>query len=300
MPACIILNPHAGSAADVEALRAAVQQLGNVSICETQQPSHARDLARAAIAESFDLIVAAGGDGTINEVVNGLAGGLDRIRLGIIPLGTGNDFVRTVGIPTDIEEAVAVLRAGYTRKIDIVRVTSDTTRYFINIANGGFSGLVDEKLTDEFKKTWGPLSYLRGALAALPDLADYHTTLTFDDEEAQELAVYNVSVANARYCAKGVPIAPLAEPDDGMLDVVVVSAAALPELATLVPQILLGDHLDNDLIIYRRARKVAIHSRPGMWFNVDGELVGNEPSTFEVAPLALEVVVPAEQQAEEE
>jgi diacylglycerol kinase (ATP) len=135
------------------------------------------------------------------------------------------------------------------------------------------------------------MSYLRSALAALPDLSDYHTTITFDDEEEQQLAVYNVTVANARYAAKGIPIAPDADPDDGLLDVVIVSAAALPELATLVPQILLGKHLDNELITYRRAKKVAIHSEPGMWFNVDGELVGNEPSMFEAVPQALKVVV---------
>jgi diacylglycerol kinase (ATP) len=206
-------------------------------------------------------------------------------------MGTGNDFVRTINIPSDIEQAVDVLAKQHTRKLDIVRVQSDESRYFINVANGGFSGLVNEKLTDEMKSSWGPLSYLRGALAALPNLQDYHTFVTFDDEDEQEIAAYNITVANARYVAKGIPLAPRAEPADGLLDVVIVQAAALPQLATLVPQILLGNHLDSDLIIFRRVRKVAVRAQPGMWFNVDGELVGNEPSSFEVVPLALEVVV---------
>ncbi len=291
MSTWVILNPNAGSAGDVHALHAALARLGDVEVRETSKEGEARTLAQTALAEGAELVVAAGGDGTVNEVVNGLAGGLGRAPLGIIPLGTGNDFVRTINIPADLDRAVDVLVRGHKRKLDIVRVQSDETRYFINVANGGFSGLVDEKLTDEMKGSWGPLSYLRGALAALPDLRDYHTFITFDDENEQEIDAYNVTVANARYVAKGIPLAPRAEPADGLLDVVIVQAAALPQLATLVPQILLGNHLDNDLITFRRARKVAVRAQPGMWFNVDGELVGNEPSTFEVVPLALEVVV---------
>jgi diacylglycerol kinase (ATP) len=291
MSTLVILNPNAGSAGDVDALQAALARLGDVEVRETNKPGEACTLAQTALAEGAELIVAAGGDGTVNEVVNGLAGGLGRARLGIIPMGTGNDFVRTINIPTDIEQAVDVLAKQHTRKLDIVRVQSDESRYFINVANGGFSGLVNEKLTDEMKSSWGPLSYLRGALAALPNLQDYHTFVTFDDEDEQEIAAYNITVANARYVAKGIPLAPRAEPADGLLDVVIVQAAALPQLATLVPQILLGNHLDSDLIIFRRVRKVAVRAQPGMWFNVDGELVGNEPSSFEVVPLALEVVV---------
>lgn len=262
-----------------------------VELRATSEAGEARTIAQTALAHGADLVVAAGGDGTINEVVNGLAGGLDGPRLGIVPLGTGNDFARTINVPADVAQAVDLIAQGHTRKLDIVRVESDETRYFINVANGGFSGLVDEKLTDEIKAAWGPLSYLRGALAALPDLTNYHTHITFDDEDEQQIAAYNVTVANARYVAKGIPLAPHAMPDDGLLEVVIVMAAALPQLATLVPQILLGNHLDNDLVIYRRARKVTVQSQPGMWFNVDGELVGNAPSTFEAVPLALNVVV---------
>jgi diacylglycerol kinase (ATP) len=291
MSTWVIFNPNAGTAGDIDTLRTAVERLGVVELRPTSEAGHARIIAQTALANGADLVVAAGGDGTINEVVNGLAGGLRRARLGIVPLGTGNDFARTINVPADVQQAVALIAEGHTRKLDIVRVESDETRYFINVANGGFSGTVDEKLTDEIKAAWGPLSYLRGALAALPDLTDYHTQITFDDEDEHDIDAYNITVANARYVAKGIPLAPHAMPDDGLLDVVIVLAAALPQLATLVPQILLGNHLDNDLVIYRRARKVAIASQPGMWFNVDGELVGNAPSTFEAVPLALDVVV---------
>ena len=187
-----------------------------------------------------------------------------------------------------------MLQAGRTRAVDVVRVTSDATRYFINVSAGGFSGLVDEKLTSEMKQAWGPLAYLRSAVEALPDLTDYHTFITFDDETQHEIKTYNIVVANARYVAGGIPIAPEAEIDDGLVDVLIVPLASVPQLALLVPKILLGQHMQDERIVVHRARKVRVDSRPKMWFNADGELVGNEPSTFEVLPKALTVVVGAD------
>ena len=147
MGVCIILNPNAGSARDVDAIEASALRLGETTFCTTDQPGEATRLAQRAIADGCDLLVAAGGDGTINEVLNGLAPDFTRARLGILPLGTGNDFVRSMGIPTELDAALDVLAAGTERSIDVVRVTSDRTRYFINVSAGGFSGLVDEKLT---------------------------------------------------------------------------------------------------------------------------------------------------------
>ncbi len=291
MKACCILNPHAGTAGDAEAVRNGLRHLGDVTFYLTQHAGEAQRLAREAVASGCDLVVAAGGDGTINEVVNGLAGDFGQARLGIIPLGTGNDFVRSINVPTDLDAALEVLSAGQTQAIDVVRVTSDEQRYFINVSAGGFSGLVDEKLTAEMKRAWGPLAYLRSAAMALPDLTDYHTYLTFDEEEQHEVDTYNIVVANARFVAGGIPIAPQADLRDGLVDVMIVPAASLSQIALLVPKILLGQHLDDERILFRRARKLRIDSQPKMWFNADGELVGNEPSTFEVIPGAVNVVV---------
>ncbi|HEX6287690.1 MAG TPA: diacylglycerol kinase family protein [Herpetosiphonaceae bacterium] len=291
MQTCVILNPNAGSAQDVTALEAAIERLDGAVLRATEQPGDGQQIVREALAEGCGLIVAAGGDGTINEVVNGLAGHFEGVQLGVIPVGTGNDFARSIDVPTEIEAAVELLRRRQTRLVDVVRVSSDSTRYFINVSAGGFSGLVDEKLTDAMKRSWGPLAYLRSAAMALPDLTNYHTLITFDDEERHEIQTYNIVIANARYVAGGIPIAPRAKLDDGLVDVLVVPTASMPQLALLVPQILLGQHLDNELIVFRRARKVRVEARPGMWFNADGELVGNEPATFEVIPRALQVVV---------
>lgn len=296
MQTCVILNPHAGSVQDVKHVETAVQRLEGVTVRTTERPGDGLHIAREAIEQGCEFVVAAGGDGTINEVVNGLACHFDRAVLGVLPVGTGNDFARSIDVPTEIDAAVDLLLRRQTRPLDVVRVTSDNVRHFINVSAGGFSGLVDEKLTEELKRSWGPLAYLRSAAEALPDLTDYHTFLTFDDDEQCEVKTYNIVIANACYVAGGIPIAPDALLDDGLVDVLVIPAASMPQLALLVPQVLLGQHLSSDLITFRRARKVRVEARPGMWFNADGELVGNQPATFEVVPKALQVVVgtPAE------
>ncbi len=285
----VILNPVAGSVKDEDAMREKLQALKPAKIFVSTEAGEAEAFARES--SGCDLIVSAGGDGTLNEVVNGMAAADCKSVLAILPLGTGNDFARTLGMPEKLDDAIAQIAAGETRAIDLVRVTSDRVRHFINVSSGGFSGLVDEKLTPEVKQTWGPLAYLRGAAAALPELRGYATTVTLDDLPPLELDLYNVVVANGRYVAGGIPIAPEAELDDGLLDLVLIPERGMAELAILTAQILLGKHLSSDAIIFRRAKKVAINSRPGMWFNVDGELIGNDPATFELLPRALRCVV---------
>jgi len=152
--------------------------------------------------------------------------------------------------------------------------------------------LVDEKLTPEMKKIWGALAYLRSAAAAWPELRAYRTTLAFDEDESLMLELYNVVVANGRYVASGTLIAPEAEIDDGLLDVVLIPRRPAPELALAMAQIALGTHLSSKTIVFRRAAKLTVNSKPGMWFNVDGELVGNEPARFEIVPRALRFIAP--------
>jgi diacylglycerol kinase (ATP) len=289
---CVILNPSSGSVRDVDTLVDQIAQLEDAEVFLTTKPGSAARFARAAMRKGPEVIVAAGGDGTLNEVINGIGENLGDTRVGLLPLGTGNDFARTIGIPTDLEAALEVIRSGETRAVDLVRVTSDEVRYFVNVSAGGFSGLVDEKLTPEMKKTWGPLAYLRSAAAALPELRAYRTTLSFDNTDSSVLELYNVVVANGRYVAGGRLIAPEASIDDGLLDIILIQQRSAPELALLAAQVALGAHLSSDAIVFRRAAKLTVNSKPGMWFNVDGELVGNEPARFEILPRALRFVVP--------
>ena len=289
---CIILNPSAGGVGDLDELVARLGRLPGAEIRLTNKPGSAARFARTALQKGCELVIAAGGDGTLNEVINGIGEDLGGARVGLIPLGTGNDFARSIGVPTDLEAAIDLIRAGTTRAVDLVRVTSDELRYFVNVSAGGFSGLVDEKLTPEMKKTWGPLAYLRSAAAAWPELRAYHTTLAFDEDESLMLELYNVVVANGRYVAGGTLIAPEAEIDDGLLDIVLIPKRPAPELAMAMAQIALGTHLSSKTIVFRRAAKLTVNSKPGMWFNVDGELVGNEPARFEIVPRALRFIAP--------
>lgn len=287
----VIINPKAGSVGDLAAFLKRIERLKPACRYITQKPGTAKKFAAEAIRQGCNYIIAAGGDGTLNEVVNGMARRAADVRLGLLPLGTGNDFARCLKLPTDLEENIDLLRAGQTRPIDIVRVKSDRARYFINVSAGGFSGLVNEKLTPAIKKTWGPLAYVRSAAAAIPGLRAYRTKIRFGPKDASALDLYNVVIANGRYVAGGLPIAPEADPSDGLLDVILIQQRPAAEMAFLTARILLGQHLSSDSIMFRRVPKISIRSKPGMWFNVDGELVGNEPAIFEVIPRALQFVV---------
>jgi diacylglycerol kinase (ATP) len=287
----VIVNPAAGSVTSLQALLTQLHRLNPAKLHVTRAVGDAEKFARAAMRNRYDYIVTAGGDGTLNEVVNGIARRAKDICVGVVPLGTGNDFARALGLPAALESNIDILLSQKTRSIDLVRVKSDRTRFFVNVSAGGFSGLVDGKLTPEIKHIWGPLAYVRGAAAALPHLHAYRTEVVFDKDESLSMDIYNVVIGNGRFVAGGLPIAPDADPADGLLDVILIPKRSVPEMALLAAEIVLGKHLSSNAIIFRRAKTVAVRSRPGMWFNVDGELVGNAPAVFQIMPRAINFVV---------
>ena len=287
----IIFNPVAGSVKNAEAILSQLRRLDPAAVRATRRRGDAEKFAREAIRKKCDYIVTAGGDGTLNEVINGIARRANNVCIGLVPLGTGNDFARSLDLPATVDENIDILLSAKTTPIDLVRVESDRTRYFVNVSAGGFSGIVDEKLTPKIKRTWGPLAYIRSAAAALPELHAYRTQLVFDDEERLSVDLYNVVIGNGRFVAGGLPIAPDADLRDGLLDVILIPRRPAAEVALLAAEILLGKHLSSAAIIFRRAKKIAVRSRPGMWFNVDGEMVGNEPVVFQVVPRALNFIV---------
>lgn len=293
---CILLNPGARNGQAAEEVRQALDRhLPGAEIRLTDEAGHATELARQAAADGFGTVVAAGGDGTINEVVNGLAEHFGRVRLGILPLGTGNDLARTLEIPDDLDEAVALLAAGQTRRLDVGRLRhGEGSRFFVNLSAGGFSGEVSERLTTEIKRAWGPLAYLRAAVETLTEneVRGYRAAISFDGEPPVEIDVLNLVVANGRHVAAGIPVAPQADPGDGLFDVIVVETCALTSLTALTARILAGTHLDEDLayLIFRRAASIEVEADPPMPFNADGEPEGDTPLRFEILPGALEVV----------
>ena len=288
----VILNPIAGSIRDINGVSSQLRRLCPVVVRATRKRGDAEKFGREAIRRNCRYIVVAGGDGTLNEVINGIAGRSRDVCLGLLPLGTGNDFARSLGLPATVEDNVEILLSKNTKEIDLVRVRSKRVRYFVNVSAGGFSGVVDEKLTRQIKRAWGPLAYLRGAAAALPELHAYRTQIVLDDEERLSLELYNVVIGNGRFVAGGLPIAPNAELSDGLLDVILIPNHPAPKIALLAAEILLGKHVPGDAIVFRRAQKVAVRARPAMWFNVDGEPVGKAPAVFQILPRALNFVVP--------
>jgi diacylglycerol kinase (ATP) len=297
MKSWIIVNPKAGSVGEIETLKETLGKLPGTRVRLTRKEGDARRLARLALNYGAELIVAAGGDGTLNEVVNGMAVAFGRARLGLLPLGTGNDFARSINVPADLEGALAVLAEGRTRAIDVARARfGRKRRHFINMSAGGFSGVVSER-AGVAKDRWGPLAYLRAALGSLPELKGFNAHIRIDGAERLDVETYNVVVSNGRYVAAGIPVAPHSKLDDGRLDLMLVPTATIPQLALLIPQVLLGRHTDSDLLLFRRARRIQIVSDPPMSFNVDGEVIGDEPAVFEVLPRALEVVVGPEEAA---
>jgi diacylglycerol kinase (ATP) len=292
MRTCVILNASAGSAPSATDLKAELARRRDVSLCEPTSADEVRACVAGALKDGCDTVVAAGGDGTIQKVVNALAPDFGRARLAILPLGTGNDLARTLAIPPDPASALAVLDAGAERRIDLIRVEAGArSLYCVNAAAGGFSGQMEEMLTDEVKAWWGPLAYLRGAANVLPNLSGYQTTLRLDEGVVERVEALNVLVANGRTAAGGFRVAPSANPEDGLLDLVTVFYRPLPDLAGVAALLLAGDYTSSDYVLHQRARRVEVSSRPGMWFSIDGELLGNEPTAFTVLPHALRVVV---------
>lgn len=307
MTTLVILNPNAGNAEEISAVRRLLDHLPDLRVRETDHAGHARELAAEAVEEGCRLVVSAGGDGTLNEVVNGLAADFSQCRLGVLPLGTGNDFARSVGVPgDDLEAAVEALADGDSRTVDVARACfGDAGRWFLNMSVGGFSTRVDEALDDETKRRWGSLSYARSAVEALPDLTPYATRLRLYEEDSDEpaeeleLSLYLLVVANARYVASGIPASPESLLDDGRLDLLAFPEMPGTRIAALIPPTLLGRHVGHELVTTRRAHRLEVEAEPPMPFNVDGEPCGETPVEFRVETRALEVVVGPDPECDE-
>ena len=291
----VLLNAHAGGDADIA--RQAIRLHPDATLIEAEDLAEAAETAARAGA---DVVVAAGGDGTVHAVANGLmrvgSSGADRPAFGVLPMGTGNDFARTLAMPLDLLTAnqLDLLASGERRTLDLIHVgcTSEGECYAVNACSGGFTGQIDEEMTPELKATWGPLAYTIGTLKALPEMEHYRTTVAWDDEEPEDVRAFNVLVANGRTIGGGTPVAPHANPEDGLLDVVVVREGGALDIARLTAKAYAtADYTEDDKIIHRRVRRVTVASEPGMLFNVDGEAHTREPVTFEVVPGALRVVV---------
>lgn len=289
----VICNPTSGGGAyDPDVVRRELRSF-DLDWIETEGPE---DVVEAAREWREGLLMIAGGDGTINDAINGLgeAGFPESVTLGLLPAGTGNDLAATLCIPEDPDLAEDVIRQNRVRTLDAARVRSEGIgeRFFINVATGGLGAEISDANAGELKKRWGKLSYLRASLEIAREFDVREITLRLDGEEREVRAV-NMAVGNCRYAGGGWLAAPRANPEDGLLDVVVIEDVGLPEVLALAPTALArSDYLDKEGVFFARAREIRVETQPpGLDFTADGEVIGDEPVEFSVIPRALKVVV---------
>jgi diacylglycerol kinase (ATP) len=271
----------------------------------TTGPGDATRLAREALRGGAERVVAIGGDGTINEVVNGFFDEQGRpiapeASFAVIPYGTGGDFRRTVQLPTELAEAARVIAANRRRKIDVGKLEMTmpgggrAMRMFANIASFGVSGVVD-RLVNESGKKLGRLSFAIATARATWSYKNQRVQIVFDGAERVEATINTVAIANGRYFGGAMMVAPDAELDDGQFDVIAMGDFGFGDLLKSGRRLYKGTHLTMDKVTARRARVVEAEPiDPGgvVELDIDGENLGRLPARFELLPSALWLVAP--------
>ena len=310
----VIVNPQSAGGTTADAWPRIASELrshfGPFDVSFTGKPGEAVDLASEAARKGVKLIIACGGDGTISEVANGILTSGTEAELGILPSGTGGDFRRTVEISTRPRDAAQILRTGKTRLIDVGRVTyvddagREANRYFIGVASFGMSAAIIERVKDS-QPEWLPSQtpkWISGRIAfgtsmmrtAMQSPAT-KVVVKLDEEHERHLTVANFCIANARYFGGGMKIAPDAKLTDGRFDIISIGDLGARKIVTNAPRIYLGSHLSLDEVHHTYAQKVV--ARPAkkgdeIALEIDGELPGFLPATFQVLPSALRIRSP--------
>jgi len=278
------------------------ERIGDFETRRTRERGHASRLAYDAQREGADCLVVAGGDGTIGEVVHGLlaADVAQHCTIGILPLGSGGDFVRTLGVDT-LEAALDALAKGAVRSVDAGRVcfereAGDTLeRFFANEASCGLSAQVAAEVAGRHRRLGGSLAFAHGALRAIAAFAPRAVRIEVDGRCVHDGPHTLVACSNGRYFGGGMHVAPEARVDDGLLDVVVGDAMTRTQLLGLLPRIYGGRHIGHPAVATHRGRRVRIEPAEedvSARVELDGEALGRVPAVCEVVPGALRVVAP--------
>lgn len=263
----------------------------------TEAPGHAIEMARIAARNGYDMVVSVGGDGTINEIVNGLyaAGNIKDAVLGIVSTGTGSDYIRTIGIPRRYEDACRCFLRPKKLTVDlgVVEYSSNgnmAERLFVNFAGMGFDAEIVRRTTQQYKALGGLPSYLMGTLTTLFTYKNKDISLKVDGEEVEK-RVCTVVMNNGRYGGGGMFTAPDASINDGYFDVMIVGDMSKPDLLRSLPRIYKGTHLTHPKVTMKRAKEIEIRSAQPMQLQADGELLGQVPARFRILPSALNVII---------
>ena len=299
----IILNPQSAKGATrkrIPEIQQALNELGlNYSLTLTERPWHAAELAREAVVDGFDVVVAVGGDGTVNEILNGILSGhqgkqAEDILFGVLPVGRGNDFCFANGIPLDFKAACQTLAAGRVRIVDAGRISSEQdsmVRYFGNGVGIGFDAVVS-RVANQARLS-GFLSYLIAALQTM--YIYYHAPemqIELSNETIRQRSLM-VSVMNGRRAGGGFLMAPHADPGDGMFDLCIARNISKAKILALIPRFMNGTQGTNPAIQFRQATRVTVRAMDGFLpVHVDGEVLSLDVKELlvEILPGRLKVI----------
>jgi diacylglycerol kinase (ATP) len=306
----VILNPVAGAgkaSRDWPHFEAELtRQIGGFELRRTAQPEDASKLAQEMASQGYDIVIAAGGDGTISETADGLlraaASGAKMPRLGILPCGTGSDLARTLGIGGTPAHLVERIANGAARTLDAGRVTfvddggRAAMRHFINISSLGLSGPTSRAVNRAKRsgKASGQLIFMWHTIRELLRYRFQTVRVSVDSAPPIEARIALVAAANGKFFGGGMMIAPDAEPDDGLLDLVIFRGAAKLSLIRDMRLLYTGAHRTHPAVTILRGRKISVDPAGGpenaASLDVDGESPGRIPATFEIMPKAIEVI----------
>lgn len=290
----IIYNPTSGRELFRKHLPEALEKLEKAgyetSAHATTGEGDATEAARVAAERKFDVVVAAGGDGTLNEVINGLAGQEHRPKFGVIPMGTTNDFARALHIPRDIQGAIDVITAGETIPVDVGRMND---RYFINIAGGGRLTELTYEVPSKLKTMLGQLAYYLKGIEMLPSIKPTDVRIEYDGQVFEgESLLFLIGLTNS--VGGFEKLAPDSSVNDGLFTLIILKKTNLAEFIRIASLALRGEHLNDPHVIYTKAKRIQVQSSDPMLINLDGELGGEIPADFENLYRHINVFAPIE------
>ena len=286
----IIVNPVSGGGKNAQIAKRIEEILGQrgeaYRLFETESEGDGDRQVRLALESGCESVVCIGGDGTLSEIVHALMGSSSALY--IVPSGTGNDFARVLGLPKDPVEAFRAQLDGRRTTIDCGSING---RAFINVSGSGFDVEVLRK-TEEFKQIYpGERAYRKAVLAVLSSYKAFQTEMSVDGGEFKPYKGTIVEIANGRYIGGGMKVAPAAQLQDGLFDVVMVDCVPRMLIPFLLPLFILGVHVHLPIARVVKARDVVLRAR-GMVVNIDGRLEQMDEAHFEIRPSALDIMLP--------
>ncbi|MDY6843323.1 MAG: diacylglycerol kinase family lipid kinase [Thermodesulfobacteriota bacterium] len=289
----LIVNPVSGKYKAKQCLpliEKSIRRNGiSYDLCMSRYPGHIEEIARESVQSGYSIIVVCGGDGTVNEAINGMVG--SQAILSIIPVGTGNDLARNMGITEGLDYALSILKNGVIKKMDLIKVNNQ--RYFSSVGCVGFdSEVASFANSNKNKKHLSPtLVYAIGIFATLLSYKEKMITINFGDDNLSK-EIFLTAFGNTRLYGRGMKITPCAQYDDGIMEICVIEKVSRLKVMILFPLIYRGGHTNLREVNFFRAKRVDVSSQEPIALFGDGEFICNTPFTLEVDPLALNILSP--------